>query len=235
MTSDAIITAVSWLIGVIVSMAGAIAGWKVVKREVVTPIIGHIINIRQMSEMVGTLAKLLPKIDIVVKMVLPNGGSSMVDALKRIEDKVQVLTAQGDSTNALATFNLQTSSRAAFRCNEHGENDFINISYCQLLGCDSTQLLGLGWRSFVWDINEYDQNWMSIFKEGRECRFELTLRKEDGSPLYTVVHILPLKRGTPHHGYLGMIDHVLPSNDRLVNEEEPPPIHRASLRPRRRL
>lgn len=234
MISASLVTFLSWFTGIVVSLAGLIAGWKVVRREVVTPVFSHIVNIRQMSEMTDTLAKLLPKLDVVVKMVLPNGGSSLADSLKRIEEKVQTLAIQSDSTNALATFNLQTSPRAAFRCNEHGENDFVNISYCQLLGCDSTQLLGFGWRSFIWDIGEYDQNWMSIFKEGRECRFELTLKKEDGSPLYTVVHILPLKRGAPHHGYLGMIDHVLPSNSQLVNEDQPPPVHRASLRQRRR-
>ena len=74
MISASLVTFLSWFTGIVISLAGLIAGWKVVRREVVTPVFSHIVNIRQMSEMTDTLAKLLPKLDVVVKMVLPNGG-----------------------------------------------------------------------------------------------------------------------------------------------------------------
>lgn len=98
----------------------------------------------------------------------PNGGSSAVDAIKRIEDRQLASDARA---NAL----LNDSKLGVFSCTTEGKNLWVNRTYARFLGCGVDELLGYGWKKFIHtdELERYNKVWRSAFDDG--CEFEETV------------------------------------------------------------
>lgn len=98
----------------------------------------------------------------------PNGGSSAVDAIKRIEDRQLASDARA---NAL----LNDSKLGVFSCTTEGKNLWVNRTYARFLGCGVDELLGYGWKKFIRtdELERYNKVWRSAFDDG--CEFEETV------------------------------------------------------------
>lgn len=95
----------------------------------------------------------------------PNGGSSPIDAINRIETRQIVNEARH---NAL----LDNSGQGVFFCSLNGQNTWVNRTYARFLGCGATELLGFGWKKFIQthELERYTKVWKAAFEDG--CEFE---------------------------------------------------------------
>lgn len=94
-----------------------------------------------------------------------NGGSSIFDAIKRIEERQM-------SSDSRQSALLNESSTAYFFCTDHGENTWVNRTYARLLDCGTNELLGYSWKRFIKteELARYSKIWENAFQDG--CEFE---------------------------------------------------------------
>lgn len=97
-----------------------------------------------------------------------NGGSSLADALKRIEQR-QI--ASESRQEAL----LNDSKLGFFYCSLDGKNTWVNKTYARFLDCGTNELEGFGWRKFIRteELSRYSKVWEAAFRDG--CEFEDTV------------------------------------------------------------
>ena len=101
----------------------------------------------------------------VKKELTYNGGSSTLDAIRRIENRI---IEQEYSNNAL----LLESEFGIFRCSLDGQNKWVNRTYARFLGCGTNELLGYGWKRFIktQELHRYSEVWKNAFQDN--CEFE---------------------------------------------------------------
>jgi PAS domain S-box-containing protein len=112
------------------------------------------------------LEKTVKSLDQFVREKLsPNGGSSPVDAIKRIENR-QI------ASDARQAALLNDANDGIFYCDVNGRNSWVNRTYARFLGCGTNELLGLGWKKFIHtdELKRYHQVWSEAFADG--CEFE---------------------------------------------------------------
>jgi PAS domain S-box-containing protein len=204
----------AWIIGTIVAI---ITGLTVIWRKVLHPFLvkkfilpfkDHCSNIASLANMAPQLQEILPKLGMVVKAVLPNNGSSMPDALSRLEISVAALAAQNDATFALSEAMLWNHPKAIFQCDDKGSNTFVNNAYARLLTTNVEDLIGLNWRSYVHpdDLLKYDSIWKQAFEEKRACWFHIRMIASDGEIIPVSVQFTVLRTQNKFCGFLGMVD-----------------------------
>jgi PAS domain S-box-containing protein len=101
----------------------------------------------------------------IKKELTYNGGSSTLDAIRRIENRI---IEQEYAQNAL----LLDSENGYFRCSDSGSNKWVNRTFARYLGCGTSELLGLGWKKFIKteELRRYNEVWQTAFQDG--CEFE---------------------------------------------------------------
>src|SRR6478736_3346472 len=101
----------------------------------------------------------------VKEKLMPNGGSSPVDALKRIEAR-QIIDGQMQKAY------LQDTNLGHFKCDMKGKNEWVNRSYARFIGCGTAELLGFGWKKFIksQELERYNEVWQQAFQDN--CEFE---------------------------------------------------------------
>lgn len=104
----------------------------------------------------------------VKEKLSPNGGSSPIDAIKRIEDRQLASDARA---NAL----LNDSKLGVFYCDLEGRNVWANRTYARFIGCGVDELLGFGWKKFIRtdELERYNKIWRTAFQDG--CEFDETV------------------------------------------------------------
>ncbi len=118
---------------------------------------------------IENLRKEISALSTFVKEKLsPNGGSSPIDAIKRIEDRQLASDARA---NAL----LNDSKLGVFYCDLEGRNVWVNRTYARFIGCGVDELLGFGWKKFIRtdELERYGKVWKTAFQDG--CEFEETV------------------------------------------------------------
>lgn len=118
---------------------------------------------------IESLRKEISSLTAFVKEKLsPNGGSSPIDAIKRIENR-QVLA------EARSAAILNDSKCGIFFCDTLGCNTWANRTFARFLDCGTNELLGYGWKKFIRteELTRYSKIWESAFKDG--CEFDETV------------------------------------------------------------
>lgn len=120
----------------------------------------------------------------IKKELTYNGGSSTLDAIRRIENRI---IEQEYAQNTL----LLDSETGFFRCTLDGRNKWVNRTYARYLGCGTGELLGFGWKRFIKteELRRYNEVWQSAFKDG--CEFEDVIEFHDVNH-----HVVRLKIAT---------------------------------------
>lgn len=110
----------------------------------------------------------------IKKELTYNGGSSTLDAIRRIENRI---IEQEYAQNAL----LLDTDHGVFRTDLEGRNKWANRTYARFLGCGTGELLGYGWKRFIKteELRRYNEVWQTAFKDG--CEFEDVVEFHDVS------------------------------------------------------
>ncbi len=118
----------------------------------------------------------------VKEKLSPNGGSSAVDAIKRIENR-QILA------EARSAAILNDTKFGLFFCDTLGFNTWVNRTYARFLGCGTNELHGFSWRRFIRtdELLRYTKIWQAAFKDG--CEFEETVEFVDTHGSKISLHI----------------------------------------------
>ena len=214
----------AWIVGSVISLAGAIKGYSVVHRKMVRPVMGHVKGLHQLVQLAPSLQIFLdedlPKIKSAAKQVQPNAGQSLADKVVKIEYIVSSMQEQLTEAAAMGRFTLENSKTAAFICDEHGSNEFVNESYCELLKADSSALMGFGWKSYIWHGDkEYEHIWKEAFAEGRSFRCQLRFVGKNDEPVHVGVQCSCIKK-EGRKKYLGMMQQVTSKNSDLIAGSE---------------
>lgn len=98
--------------------------------------------VKQIYDQLIQMAHYLPKIEQIHMELKPNGGSSLRDAVNRIESN---LSKQKLYTRAL----VKTRPGGTFNCDEHGDVTEVNKPMCLVLGRTESELLGDNWVKWV--------------------------------------------------------------------------------------
>ena len=163
----------------------------------IKPVIAHANRVSSLMEDVEVVVKQHKEMDFdslvkdvrwIIADLRPNSGSSLRDAVDRIEERLVTM----ERTNEVM---YQDGPIALFRCTPDGRNTDVNRTYCRFLKCTKEELLGYGWRNFIEDrLNQSgDDVWKDPYAEGREVEFELNFRASDGTLVIFDAHAYPIK------------------------------------------
>lgn len=110
------------------------------------------------------------QVQLIANQLVPNGGSSIKDALNRIENR-QTLSDQrikvlmSDTSNAIVEYD------------KDGVCTWVNWQYCRLTGRTPMEVLGYGWINSIHpeDRDDVRREWERSVEESRS--FEMSYRK----------------------------------------------------------
>lgn len=104
--------------------------------------------------------------------VRPNGGSSLHDVMRRVENRQLLADRISDAM-------LEDAPHGIFRCTLEGENTMVNRTYCRGVGAsDKSELLRYGWKNFLHPdyADEYQRRWSAALADQRDLETTLVLR-----------------------------------------------------------
>lgn len=159
------------------------------------------------------VSSMIKSVEEIRKEIRPNGGTSIKDAINRIEAR---LINMEHVQSALR----QDGPMGIFQCKVDGSNIDVNRTYSRILECTKEELIGFGWKNFLHEeVKEaYDQGWKEAFQEGREISFPIKLKSRTGKIIEADVRAYPI---TDMSGevvqYLGILT---PLNINMIEKRE---------------
>lgn len=160
---------------------------------------------RQMYQLVKALeaiAMLPAKVDALSAQVLPNGGSSMRDAIDRIGKRV-------DEMDVLNRTKWHMDPHiASFRNDANGNCIAANLKLCQLFGAPETEITGMNWRNFVHpsDLERMTREWMEAVKMGSDFTMRARYQDSIGTPMPSLCTAKAIKVNGQIVGWIGMVE-----------------------------
>ena len=135
--------------------------------------------------------------EIITRELQTNGGSSIKDALKRIENRLTIIDAKHKTI-------LSLENEPIWESDEFGNCVWVNHSYLKMTGFDFEYLKNAGWVSI---INEIDRSrvreeWKRAVEEKRIFSCEYTINRYDNTKVKHDHKLrqssFPGKTPTPH-------------------------------------
>ncbi len=116
--------------------------------------------------------------EIITKELQTNGGTSIKDCIRRIENRLLIIDAKHKAF-------LSLENEPIWESNELGECVWANHSYLKVTGFEFNYLKNAGWISI---INEKDRSrvreeWNMAVKEKRVFSCEYTINRYDGTKI----------------------------------------------------
>lgn len=136
------------------------------------------------------------KLAIIATELRPNGGSTLRDAIDRIE-------ARQVKEHQLIHTILLDSERGLFECDKHGHCIWTNP---KMLSMSGSSVLGLDWLNAISSESRASirEEWFDAVADSRAFFSVVTFVREDGSRLKASCKIRPLKvDGSEVIGWLG--------------------------------
>ena len=135
----------------------------------------------KLEKAVTHIEKMAEKLSIVSKELQTNGGESIKDQIKQIDNNVKIIRIERD-----ATFYL--SKDPMFKTDDKGYYVAVNTSLCQLIGVTEGELLGLGWLNYI-SLEDRDrvwEEWENIIESGKEISTYYTIKNPETLELIPV-------------------------------------------------
>jgi len=143
--------------------------------------------------------------DSIKKELIANGGSSLADAIRRIETRLII----GEHTQKAL---LLDDEKAIFRCDVDARNVWVNRTYARWLKCGTNELLNLNWKKFInqEELIKYSSVWHEAFKDGSEFEYRnLELTDVEGNPVLLNVSVCGIAdQKNEIIGYVGQMTKV---------------------------
>lgn len=137
----------------------------------------------------------------IERELLPNGGTSLRDALDRIE---QGLILGQQRQRAL----LADHVCGVYETDEHGELTWVNRTYSRITGRTQEELMHGGWQLVIHpdDRERVFHEWKSCVKAGRDFEMQYRVLSPNNDPLNVSgkAYNLRDREGNPM-GYLGLL------------------------------
>ncbi len=148
---------------------------------------------------VGWFKKMLGLIESIEKEFKPNGGSSIRDAINRIELR-QLMQEQVQ--HALD----QDALKGIWEADSKGKCIRVNRTYQHLTGLSNEACMGFGWINAVHKDDREDllKEWEQAVTQQREFYSEHRVVRA-GKSVKVILKAYPLKSGEVLHGYAGVI------------------------------
>ena len=149
------------------------------------------------------------KTDIIYKEVIPNGGGSIKDHIKKIKENSEKIEGGLELLRNTQRCFKEDAGVAIFECTRAGYNKYVNRTYCKWIEVSKEELMGYGWKNFLASLEvkeKYDNDWSQAFAEGREAEFSIILKTASDCKIYCDVHAYPIKGISGEvEKYLGII------------------------------
>jgi PAS domain S-box-containing protein len=206
------------LSAVLAFLGTLIATWKKIKRKFFQPWLDRRKNLTLLSDCKDDLLTLAKRQGELIEMLgqnaderatlkrieaslTPNGGSSIFDAIHRMEHQM----ALNQTAQRLV---LIEDTAIMFWTDANGRNTRVSKAYAELVGRSPEEMLGEGWKSHVAAScrRAVAEEWQNAVKEKRE--FYMLLEMENRSTHKIIradVAALPAKVNNDVVGYVGRI------------------------------
>lgn len=164
------------------------------------------------------------RLDLITKQVMPNGGSSLLDATKRIEagmkDHAEKADAISKTLNLMAaTMRAQSNTNprmALFEADASGRLIDANKTYLRWTGLTIQELLGWGWINGVHpeDREKVRAEWLQAVSDVRTSAMRYRVVDDEGRVVVVDVTATPIPEGVvPCEKWVGVMylvegDHV---------------------------
>ena len=162
---------------------------------------------QQRAEMIHGLSQLrgvIETVNIIKKQVMPNGGGSITDSLKRIEKKFDEVDAKFDSIeeNNRIFYNMQGIS--FWISDANGETTYVSPNLCKMIERSESELLGNQWISCLIKNDEHriSSEWKRSIAEQRPFDEVYKFKGQDEDIL---VHGLAFHKKSKNGEYKGTI------------------------------
>ena len=127
--------------------------------------------------------------------VSPNGGGSLMDASKRMEAALTVLTTRLQLLSETVVAENDTDEDVArFHCAPSGENIYVNQTYARWLGVGKNELLGWNFLNVIHpeDVGRVQRHWEQCRRERRHYKQCHRVIASNGEVLSLVVSVAPI-------------------------------------------
>lgn len=145
--------------------------------------------------------------------VAPNGGGSLMDAVRRTEDAVGVLGERLDLlTQTVWAENDTDDDIGRFHTNADGENIYVNQCYARMLGVGKSELMGWQFLNFIHpnDADRVRHHWELCRKENRQYRINCHMVTADREVIEVEVVATPVPERPPAKRWVGIVRKVNP-------------------------
>lgn len=167
-------------------------------------------------ESMQSVEVLSTKLNIIMKQVMPNGGSSLADSMTRVENKLVDNAKKADGiskTVELMAATMRATSNtnprmATFEASCDGHLTDCNKTYLRWTGRTLDEMLNWGWITTVHpeDRDAVRKEWMQAVGDVRQSILKYRMLNEDGGCFYVEVTATPIPEGTfPCEKWVGVI------------------------------
>jgi PAS domain S-box-containing protein len=152
------------------------------------------------KKLISKLVAISTTINKMAEEFTPNGGSSLKDAISRIE--LAIAFNQG-TENVLASI----LGVALWKAGKDGKMTWANSKLCELFGLDNDDMIGSGWINGIMEHDRDDvvEAWSNAVKEKR--RYENNYSLNNGTMVHASANRILDERGELA-GYVGTIRQI---------------------------
>lgn len=166
-------------------------------------IAGFFRGVSNLGPMVDRMARLETTLDKVYKEVMPNGGSSMRDAMTRTETAITVLiNTTRAQWNGMGMF-------GSFEAHADGNYAYVNNQLQHWVNRSEHEFLGYGWVNSIapGDRDRVRAEWESCLDDVRDFCLEFAMRRADGHEFPVVCTASPVTEyaGGPVVKWVGVV------------------------------
>lgn len=154
-----------------------------------------------LNPLISFFAGLYSQWNSIVAELSPNGGTSIKDAIGRIETRQLVQEQRTKALDNDAKFGI-------WECDEYGRCIYVNRTYQRITGMQKEDLLGFGWINAIYldDRQTMLSNWELTLKHQREFYGEFRVEQSDGKLIQVVSIGHPIAdRDGKFKGYVGQL------------------------------
>lgn len=158
-------------------------------------------NIMNHARVQESLDELQDQLGFVLSELKPNGGSSIKDAIERIEDCVGL-------TNEVLHARMLDSDQMIFRTDEEGRIRWVNRTFARTVQRLPAELHNHGWYNIIAEPqrDRCVERWTDAVKEKRELEMTMDFKTPDGATFPVLLRTYHMsKKGGRSFGYLATI------------------------------
>jgi PAS domain S-box-containing protein len=160
------------------------------------------------KEVLNRLEEMNTDIKQVKVQVEYNGGASIKDAVRRIEQRQERLYSMIELNNIRLDIHDESNDRMSFRMDSGGAIVFINDAFLKFFGYSEKDVMGFAWESIVngEDLRHVQEKWERTIEKQSRFYDEHGLCDVDGKCHDCIVRAYPICEGSVLKGFYGTVD-----------------------------